>query len=156
MNKKQKTYLIVGILVVAGLGFAGGYAYGKNRSGGTFAAGMRQFSGTTAGGMAGGAQGGQRNFRGGAGGGLVMGSIVSKDATSITVNMQGGAGSKVILIGNGTQIMKSVSGTADDLAAGSNVVIMGSANADGSISAQSIQIRPVMANVGTTTAKTNN
>lgn len=40
--------------------------------------------------------------------------------------------------------MKSASGSAADVAVGSSIVVTGSKNSDGSVTAQSIQIRPDM------------
>ena len=87
-----------------------------------------------------------------AGGGGAFGTIVSKDANSITVQLMGGpnasstgqtgTGSKIVLYNNSTQIGKTVTGSTGDLSVGESVVISGTANSDGSITAQSIQIRP--------------
>jgi len=79
----------------------------------------------------------------------VNGQIIAVDANSITVQLRQqpnqtgqGTGSKIVLYSNSTEISKFVNGTADDLTAGQNVMITGTANGDGSVTAQSIQIRP--------------
>lgn len=75
------------------------------------------------------------------GGGLVNGEIISADAQSITVKLRDG-GSKIILLSDKTEISKFVAGEAGDLKVGENVMVMGSANADGSVTAQTVQLRP--------------
>ena len=132
MNKKIITG-IIGVVIVAGGSFYAGMAYGERSSSsarGQFANG--QFTGAGVAGL--------RGARGG-GGGFVSGEILSKDTTSITIKMQDNS-TKIALTSTSTQVMKSAPGTLDDLSAGMNVVVTGSANSDGSITAQSVQIRP--------------
>ena len=139
MNKNKKIGLMVlGILILVAV-FYGGMVYGKSQVparigvAGAFARG--------AGGMRG---------AGGAAGGFTTGQIIAKDATSITVQLiAGGAagtgsGSKIVFLNNNTKITKSVSGTATDLAVGTEISVTGTPNTDGSINAQSVQIRPNM------------
>lgn len=95
-------------------------------------------------------QGGSGGTRGGGrftGGGMVSGKILSVDGSSITVEMRAGAqgetsGSKIVLLSSSTQVMKAAQGTALDLSVGEQVTVMGTANPDGSVTAQSVQIRP--------------
>ena len=91
-------------------------------------------------GMTGGAAGGMGGMRGMAGN-SAFGTILSADATSITLSTQGG-GSKIILISPTTSIMKSVAGSQTDLTTGDSVIVNGTPNADGSISATTVTIRP--------------
>ena len=87
-----------------------------------------------------------------AGGGFTTGQIISKDATSITVQLMAGgtassgqaSGSKIIFLDSNTKITKSVDGTVNDLIVGEQVSINGTANTDGSVNAQTVQIRPKM------------
>lgn len=134
MNKGQKTnqmnkkyYLAILIVIVGLLGFFGGMNYGKSQ-----ASISRSISrGSQAG----------AGSRFANGNGFVSGSIISLDANSVTLSTQGG-GSRIIFFSTSTQIMKSAQGTIKDLTANSNVVVSGTQNSDGSITATSIQLRP--------------
>ncbi|MBP9762437.1 hypothetical protein KBD34_02360 [Patescibacteria group bacterium] len=144
MNNKFVISLVLSILVAGGLGFYGGMIYGKQQA-------PQAGNGRVAG--ANGARG-QAFFAGGAGpggaagrlanggtGGFSNGEIVSKDATSATLKLVDG-GSKIVLFSSSTRIGKTTDGTMDDLKTGTTVMVNGSTNQDGSITATNIQIRP--------------
>jgi hypothetical protein len=138
---KKIVWSVVGIIVLVGV-FFGGAAYGKGQATTTTTANATGFA----------AYAGMRGTRGGSfGGGATIGQIISKDATSITVQLitpVGGTtsttpvGSKIILVDSSTPITKEVNGSMSDLAVGTNVSVTGTTNTDGSVSAKSIQIRP--------------
>lgn len=131
----KKIALVVGLVVVAGgLAFYGGMKYGQNKSLAAAAQRQARF------GQMGGANS-NRTGRVGAGGGFVNGEIVSVSDQSLTVKINND-GSKVVFFTSTTPILKSVTGTSQDLKAGEQVMITGATNPDGSISAQNIQIRP--------------
>ena len=126
---------IVGVVVIVGAAFYGGMVYGKSSSParGQFSNG--QLTGRPDGAAGMGVRGGMN------GGGFTAGEILSKDESSITIKMQDGS-TKIVLVGSSTQIMKSTTGSSDDLTTGTNVTVTGTANSDGSITAESVQIRP--------------
>jgi hypothetical protein len=147
MKKNIVILIVIGVLAAAGAAFYGGVTYGRskgaciagNRAGGAnFSpeerqARFQQFGG----GMM---NGGQRgSFREDVG--FVAGEVIAKDAQSITVKLRDG-GSKIVLYSDTVAVDMSVKGTAADIEVGKTVSITGKANQDGSISAQSIQVRP--------------
>lgn len=130
----MNTKIIIVAVIMVGVASYGGFMYGKSvaPSRGQFTNG--QFTGS---------QNGAR----GAGmmnrinGGATFGEIISKDSTSVTIKMQDGS-TKIALIATSTQVIKSSSGTVSDLTVGTNIVITGTSNSDGSVTAKSVQIRP--------------
>jgi len=142
----NKTTMGVIAVIIAVVSFYGGMSYGERKSA-TLANANTAFQGGQV--RTGGVSGptGQRGAR--VTNGNVSGSIVAKDATSITVALRDG-GSKIIFLSVNTTISKIDAGGLGDLAAGKEVTVNGTPNADGSITAQSIQLRP---NFATSTAR---
>ena len=130
---------VVATLVVAGgVGFYGGTLYGQSSSANSRANFNRQ--GGFEAGMIGAGQRGNgapqnSDFSGG--------EIIKKDNNSITVKLNNGS-SQIILFSDTTKVTKSAEGSAADLTVGGQVIITGSKNQDGSLTAQSIQIRPAL------------
>ncbi len=80
-------------------------------------------------------------LRPGAGGqGFIAGEIISQDDKSITIKLRDG-GSKIIFLSEATEIGKFASSTVSELKIGETISINGKPNADGSVTADSIQIR---------------
>ena len=125
------TRWIIGLIVVALISFYAGTMSGSKPApqagfGGQYGASQ---------------SGGVRSAGRGGMGGFVSGSIVSIDQNSMTLNTQNGS-SKIVFFATSTEVMKSAVGSISDLSANTNVVVTGSTNADGSVTASSIQIRP--------------
>ena len=69
----------------------------------------------------------------------VSGEIIGSDDKSVTVKLQDGS-SKIVLLSDSAQINKASVGAKEDLKTGENIVVFGTTNSDGSVTAQSIQI----------------
>ncbi len=120
---------VIALIIVAGGAFYGGMIYKGNQ--------VPQ-RGTQ----------GQRNTgnRFSTGANFIAGDVVSKDNQSITIKARDGS-SKIIFYSNNTEVSKFIAGDINDVIAGKTVMVNGKTNPDGSITAQSIQIRPAMPSV---------
>ena len=132
-TRNQIISMVVGSIIIAVAFFFIGWAVGKHHKtlppAGNGGYGMMQ-------------NGAGRGSFGGRSGGFATGTILSMDATSITIATGNGTGSKTVYIDTTTPILKSTAGSISDLSVGETVTATGTANADGSIAAQSVQIRP--------------
>lgn len=130
MNKTSIIAIVCIIIAGAG-GFFGGMQYQKSKAPvfGGFANG--QFR--------------QRFGQGGANGAFrpVRGQVISEDATSLTVKMPDGS-SRIVVLSGSTQFVKSASGSKSDIKTGDTVMVVGTSNSDGSVTAQDVQINPPM------------
>lgn len=138
--KKLLPAILITVAVIGAGAFYGGMKYDQSKNAAALQDRQARFQQL---GANGGANGGVRGTRGG---GFTNGEIISKDDKSITVKMKDGS-SKIVFYSSTTEIGKFTSGAITDIEAGKNVSINGIANSDGSITAQSIQIRsPIPAN----------
>jgi hypothetical protein len=119
-------------LVVVIVAFVGGMYYGKVTA-------RPSFPGFGAGGLSSSTRGGFAG-RGGAGGGFVMGSITGVNGQSITISEPNG-NSAVVFYSSSTDVIEPQPAPMSALTAGTNVIVTGATNSDGSVTAQSIQIR---------------
>ncbi|MDE2188543.1 MAG: hypothetical protein KGJ35_02325 [Patescibacteria group bacterium] len=141
---KKSTQITIAV-IIAIVAFGGGWAYGKNSVGTSSTASntnaqFRNFSGANS--------AGTRTFGSRSGAGAVIGTVVSMDASSISIALpvststSATTGSQVVLYSPSTSITKTVVGSASDLSVGESVVVQGTPNSDGSLTANSIQVRP--------------
>lgn len=132
--KKVALPLVIALFVGAGGFFLGMWyqksqAAGLGRPAGQFG-GMRGAGGT--GGLARGAFDPEQ-------GRPVAGEIIEKDEKSITLKLEDGS-SKIVLLPGSTEFRKTTAGSQDDLNEGERVFVVGNENADGSITANIVQI----------------
>lgn len=136
MKNKIILSVLATLIVSGGIGFYSGMKYSSSNVSAVQAVGGQFQRGSGAG------RGGRSQ------GGMTSGEILSRDATSLTVQMRDG-GSRVVFLAGSTQIMKAAPGTTTDLVSGEQITAIGGANADGSMTAQTIQIRPKQSGTST-------
>lgn len=136
--KKKVVPIILAILVIGGASFYGGMAYAKSKN-----VSARSMQGNLAAGNFRRSADGQAN--GQTGTNFLNGNIISKDQDNLTIKL-GDGGSKIVFVSGTTQIMKMASSTLDALQVGDSLMITGTNNQDGSVTAQTIQLRPQMGN----------
>jgi hypothetical protein len=125
--KKYSVHIIWGIVAIVAL--SGGFFYGRSGSAttrGGFAGGIGTFSSST------------RRTAGG--GGFVTGNIASVDSSSITLQLPNG-NSEVVFYSSSTSVTEPTIVSISNLKTGNSVMIGGTQNSDGSLTAQSIQVR---------------
>lgn len=129
---------VVLIIVAAAGGFFGGMMFQKNQTpsfGG--AAGRGNFAGRFGG------QTGQNAaaFR------PVRGQVLSMTSDSMTVKMSDGS-TKIVVLSASTAFMQSTKAALTDVKTGDTVNVVGTANSDGSVTAQDVQINPPQGGFG--------
>lgn len=143
--KHQNLFVLGSIaLLIAGAAFYGGMKYQMSVQAAADAA--RIAARSERGGQ--GIQGGQGGFgrggmggAGGMGGGRFMptvGKVLSKDDTSLTVELSEG-GSRIVILSGETRVTHTEEITLDTVQVGDSVTVMGQPNADGSVTAQRIE-----------------
>lgn len=137
MQPKHISIILIGAALAGACGFYGGTLYAKSK------AGPGQGPQSQIGGN------GARNFRAGQMGGqmgrvqqgMAAGEVLSKDGQSLSLKLRDG-GSKLVFLSASTTVSKLTEAKLDDVASGVEVTVNGTPNADGSLTAQMIQIRP--------------
>jgi hypothetical protein len=142
INMKNNTMIVtvLAVVVVGALAFFGGMKYQQMQPS-QFAAG--QFGVMGRGGNTG--AGGARGAFGGARNGMrqTVGEILSADDQSITVKLPDGS-TKIALLTKTTTVSKATEGSVADLKVGERVGVFGTENTDGSVTAQNIQLNPIV------------
>lgn len=123
----NKILIALAVLLVGGIGFYGGMRYQQNKGSSQTAAGRGAFRQGT--GMMG------RN------GGTVRGEITNADNKSISVKLSDGS-SKLVILSNSTAIFEATAASKTTLQAGKQVLVFGTTNSDGSITASNVQLNP--------------
>ena len=125
MNKNTIVTISIVLIIVAALGgFFGGMAYQKSQK--------TQFAGRF-GGRFGGGNG--NNFT------PVRGQVLNMDTNSITVKQMDGT-TKIVVISSSTAFVESQKTTIGNLKTGNNVLVVGTSNSDGSVTATNVSINP--------------
>jgi len=129
MKNNSLIFTIIAVVIVGAIAFFGGMKYQQSQAAQTNM-GNGQFALRGQNGQA-------RRF-----GGANVGQIVSVDANSITLKLQDGS-SKIINLSSNTTYSKTDSASKSDLKVGDRVAAFGTANSDGSIDAQNVQLNPM-------------
>lgn len=138
---KNSKYILPAGLLLIGLiaGFGGGYSfkgYEAQKALNSFRNGSGSFNGQrmTANGI------GQRNGNGYMG---VDGEIISLDDKSVTIKLSDGS-SKTILLSDKTSYSNFQEAKKENLKNGIKIMVSGKTNSDGSITADRVQLNPVV------------
>ena len=123
MNR-QYLILAISVVIFSVGGFVGGMKYQQSKTGQPAPQGQRQNR-----------FGGQNVVR------PVAGEILSVDDKTIVVKLVDGS-SKIVLWSDKTTLNKAGEATKSDLKIGVRVAAFGTANPDGSVTAQNVQINP--------------
>jgi uncharacterized protein YneF (UPF0154 family) len=135
--KKNLILILIALIIVGVGGFFGGMKYGESQALKNLTPEkMREIFQQ---------RGGQffaqnQSQRQRAGQNFLSGQVISKDEKSLTVKLPDGS-TKIIFLSQSTQILKATEGSIDDLQVGKEILVTGNQNADGSLTAKTIQIR---------------
>ena len=129
--KKYKIHIIWAVAVI--LAFSLGLLVGKMGS-----SASRQFAGGPNGGNFGASSRGASGNR--TSGSFAMGNIASINGQTMTLQLPNGS-SEIVFFSSSTSIIKPSTASASSLTTGLRVMVGGSSNSDGSLTAQTIQIQ---------------
>lgn len=128
--KKYKGHIVWALVTLVALG--GGFFWGQASAGsarggfsgaaGAYGSSTRRFAGSSSGGS------------------MVTGQITGMDSSSLTLQLPSGS-SQVIFYSSSTQVSEPTIVPVSKLAVGANILVGGTSNTDGSMTAESIQVR---------------
>lgn len=125
MKNNSVIITIIVAVIVAAVAFFGGMQYQKSQKSTTTAGAAGQFRQRTG-------ANGQRPTRG---------QVVSINGQDMTVKLPDNS-SKIVLLSDKTVFSKSATASASDIKSGDQVVVLGTDNSDGSVTAQDVQLNP--------------
>lgn len=131
MKQNQIIVIAVVVLLVGAGAFFVGIQYQKMQRN---QFGQGRFNGQTAGSANSQFRSGQNGM-----GRPVNGEIISSEDKSITVKLPDGS-SKIVFVNDQSKIMEATAATKESLTTGKNVMIFGTTNQDGSVTASNIQL----------------
>ncbi len=138
----KRNVWVVAVVVAIVFG-GGGYYFGTQSAKSAVPAGAAAYAGRT------GTAGRTGGFGGASAlGGGTAGTIISTGNGTLTIQMAASTstsattGTKIVLFDSSTMVNELQSVPASSLTVGQNVTVAGTANADGSVTATSIQVRP--------------
>lgn len=135
MKSKNIAVTVILIVVFACVAFYVGMKYQQNKGGAYgFVAGRGTYGARS---------GGANRFAGQSGMQAVRGQIVSADSSSITIKLADGS-SKIVILPNNVNILQTAKASASDLKNGLKVMVFGTTNTDGSVTASSVQLNPLV------------
>lgn len=137
MSSKNIIITVILVVIFAAAGFFTGMNYEKSK---TFSLGMMMNGRNDS--FAGRGYGRFGGMNGSNGMQAVRGQIVSVDSNSVTIKLSDGS-SKIVVLPSSATIYKTDKATTSDLSSGENVMVFGTTNSDGSVTAQMVQLNPM-------------
>ena len=127
MQQKNLIIIIIVAIIALAIGAFGGMKYQQSQRSSFGQAGQNGFR--------------QRGINS-QNGQAVRGEVVSIDDKTLTVKMRDGS-TKLVILSSGSNITKAAQGSRDDIKSGGQVMVFGTSNSDGSVTAQSVQLNPM-------------
>lgn len=138
MKKEYMNFAAV-LVVVAAIAFYGGMKFDQYQGQGQKSMQFGQPGARNQAGVA-----GARTQNNRIGSGAAIGEVIKKDADSMTVRLPNNGGTKLVILPDLASVVRSVEASSTSIIVGKFVVVSGKANTDGSITAQSVQLRDSM------------